>query len=231
MIARRSLLVAILIGPRRARRAAAIVLMLAMIILIWPFSLPAQHTLPTASEVEAFAELVRSERDQGTKVRVPDNIFDELAATLPDDYPPCHRGDRNILEAHEISPISKLAGILVIQGQGGCFCSPTGNCEFWIYEVRAAKHWVILHRGSIQTFVFLKSRTHGLPDLVTWSHGSATEHGARLFRFDGSRYVASGGWDEESEYLGGDGKIVTPAKPRVTSHFSSEEQLPKDVKP
>jgi hypothetical protein len=225
------LLVAIVIGPQRAKRVAAIVLTLAMIMLTWPLPLHAQHTPPTAGEVEAFAELVRSERDQGTKVRVPDKIFNELAATLPDDYPPCHPGDRNILEAHQISPVSKLAGIMVIQGQGGCFCSPTGNCEFWIYELRAAKHRVILHRGSVQMFVFLKSRTHGLPDLVTWSHGSATEHGARLFRFYGSRYVASGGWDEESEYVGDDGKIVTPAIPRITSRFSSEEQLPRDVKP
>ncbi len=79
-------------------------------------------------------------------------------------------------------------------------------------------------------FGFLKSRTHDYPDLVTWSHGSATEYGGRLFRFDGNRYGTSGGWDEEYEYLGDDGRIVKPHKPRITSHFSSEDALPKEVK-
>jgi len=80
-------------------------------------------------------------------------------------------------------------------------------------------------------FGFLKSRTRGYPDLVTWSHGSATESGGRLFRFDGNRYVASGSWDEEYEYLGDDGKIVTPDRPRIKSHFSSKDELPDEVKP
>jgi hypothetical protein len=80
-------------------------------------------------------------------------------------------------------------------------------------------------------FGFLKSRTHGYPDLVTWTHGSATEYGARLFRFDGNRYVACGGWDEEYEYLGDDGQIVKPDKPRITSHFSSKDEIPSEVKP
>jgi hypothetical protein len=90
---------------------------------------------------------------------------------------------------------------------------------------------VVLKRGSVQSFGFLKSRTHGCPDLVTWSHGSATMSGARLFRFDGYRYVASGGWDVEFEYLGDDGQIVKPDKPRITSHFTSKDQLPREVTP
>jgi hypothetical protein len=80
-------------------------------------------------------------------------------------------------------------------------------------------------------FGFLKSRTHGYPDLVTWSHGSATESGAQLFRFDGNRYIASGGWDEEYEYLGDDGKVVTTDKPSIKSHFSKRDELPNEVKP
>jgi hypothetical protein len=120
---------------------------------------------------------------------------------------------------------------LAIQGQGGCFCSPTGNCELWIYEIKGGKFRAILKRGSVQAFGFLKSRTHGYPDLITWTHGSATDHGARLFRFDGIRYAASGGWEEETEYLDSKGKLVETDKPRITSHFSRQDQIPNEVNP
>ena len=118
-----------------------------------------------------------------------------------------------------------------IKGGGGCFCSPTGNCAFWIYQLKDGKYRAVLSRGSVQSFGFLKSRSHGYPDLVTWSHGSATMSAAKLYRFDGNRYVASGGWDVEFEYLGDDGQIVKPDEPRITSHFTSKDQLPQEVKP
>jgi hypothetical protein len=78
----------------------------------------------------------------------------------------------------------------------------------------------------VQTFGFLRSRTHGYPDLVTWSHGSATDRSAQLFRFDGNQYVDSGGWEEEYEYLDEDGQTVTPDKPRITSHFWGKDAIP-----
>jgi hypothetical protein len=212
-------------------RASANALFLATTVLLWPRPLPAQRIPPTTREVEAFAERAHSEQYVGKEVRLPDRIFNQLVTGLPADYPPCHPKERNILEAHQIFLRSNLGDGLAIQGQGGCFCSPTGNCEFWMYQLKSGKYRAILKRGSVQVFGFLKSLTHGYPDLVTWSHGSATDSGARLFRFDGNRYVASGGWDEDYEYLGDDGKIVTLTKPRITSHFSSEEQLPNKVKP
>ena len=218
-------------GLRRAMHLSASALLLAATVLLWPPTLPAQHTPPTAREVEAFAERARSGRTVGKEVRLPDWLFNELVADLPADHPYCHPKDRNILGAHQIFLGSNLQGGLAIQGQGTCFCSPTGNCEFWIYQLKSGKYRAVLRRGSVQVFGFLKSRTHGYPDLVTWSHGSATDSGGRLFRFDGNRYVASGSWDEQYEYLGDDGKIVTPDKPRITPHFSSKDELPAEVKP
>jgi hypothetical protein len=185
---------------------------------------------PTTGEVEAFAKRAASEQYVGKEVRLPDRIFKKLVAGAPVGYPFCHAEDRNVLEAHQILLSSNLLGGLAIQGRGGCFCSPTGNCEFWIYQLKNGKYRAVLRKGSVQTFGFLKSRTHGYPDLVTWSHGSATQTGARLFRFDGNRYAASGGWDVEFEYLGDDGQIVKPDEPRITSHFSSKDELPKEVK-
>jgi hypothetical protein len=218
-------------GLGKAVRTSPSALLLAAAVLLWPHTLPAQHTPPTAEEVEAFAERAASQQYVGKEVRVPDRIFKKLAAGAPSDYPFCHAEDRNILQAHQIFLRSKLLGVLAIKGSGGCFCSATGNCAFWIYQLKDGKYRAVLSRGAVQTFGFLKSRTHGYPDLVTWSHGSATMSGARLFRFDGNRYVASGGWDVEFEYLGDDGQIVKPDEPRITSHFTSKDQLPKEVKP
>ena len=216
---------------RRALRVSPSALLLAATVLLWPHTLPAQHTPPTAEEVEAFAERASSEQYLGKEVRVPDRIFKQLAAEAPADYPLCHAEERNILVAHQILLTSNLIGGLAIKGSGGCFCSATGNCAFWIYQLKNGKYRAVLSTDSVQNFGFLKSRTHGYPDVVSWSHGSATMSEARLFRFDGNRYVASGGWDVEFEYLGDDGQIVKPDEPRITSHFSSKDQLPKTAKP
>jgi len=218
-------------GLRRAVRIPTDALLLATSVLLWPQALPTQHTPPTALEVEAFVDRAASEEYVGKEVRVPDQIFKELVAGVPAGCPDFHPEDRNILVAHQIFFTPDLFVGLAIKGSDGCFCSPTGNCAFWVFQLKSGKYRAVLKRGSVQSFGFLKSRTHGYPDLVTWSHGSATMSGARLFRFDGYRYVASGGWDVEFEYLGDDGQIVKPDKPRITSHFTSKDQIPREVKP
>jgi len=163
----------------------------------------------------------------GKEVHVPDLISDELMADAPSDYPPCDPKDRNDLGAHEISLGAGRANVLAIQGRGDCFCSPTGNCELWIYRVRHGAYRQLLAIGTVQIFGFVKSATNGYPDLVAWSHGSATDYEVRLFRFNGHRYEDSGGWDEEYEYLDESGEVVDVKKPRIIPHFSSEEQIPK----
>jgi hypothetical protein len=139
--------------------------------------------------------------------------------------------DRKSFEAHQFFLKPNLRGGLAILGRDECFCSVTGNCELWVYQHKNGKYQVILETNAIQMFGFLKSQTHGYPDLVTWTHESATEYEAQLFRFDGNRYAPSGGWRVDYQYLGPDGQIVTPAEPRITSHFSSEAQLPSEPKP
>lgn len=216
---------------RNAGSSFAKLLLLAATVFLCPHTLPAQHTPPTSEEVEAFAKRAASEQYKGKEVRVPDQIFTELAKGVPPDVPSCHPDDRNMLQAYHIILTPDLLGALAIKGGGACFCSPTGNCAFWIYQLKDGKYRSVLSRGSVQSFGFLKSRSHGYPDLVTWSHGSATMSAAKLFRFDGNRYVATGGWDVEFEYLGDDGRIVKPDQPRITSHFASKDQLPNEVNP
>jgi hypothetical protein len=203
------------------------ILFLASIVLIWPRLLPAQHTPPSAEEVERFAERARAQRKIGKGVRVPNQILNELMAKAPEDYEACNLKDRNNLEAHQVLLRSNLVGGLAIQGRGFCFCSPTGNCAFWVYQLKKGKYRLVLETDMVQRFGFLKSRKHGYPDLVTWCHGSATDSAADLFRFDGNQYVVSGGWEEEYEFLGDNGQIVKPDRPRITSHFSSKDTIPE----
>lgn len=211
-------------------RAFVIALVIAAI-LFCPYALPAQQIPPTSREVNAFVERAHSERYVGMEVRVPERIFNDLAAGADSDMPYCNPGDRKDLEGHQTIVGSNGGDILAIQGRTGCFCSPTGNCDFRIYAHKGGKYWVILETGSVQMFGFLKSRTHDYPDLVTWSHGTATETGGQLFRFNGKRYESSGEWIEDYEYLGDDGQMVKPAKPRITSYFTSENELPREAKP
>ena len=47
----------------------------------------------------------------------------------------------------------------------------------------------MLSSGLIQNFGFLKTPTHGLPDLVIWSHDSAQRTPGFLWKFDGENYA------------------------------------------
>jgi len=208
-------------------RVSAITLILVGVVLLRPHTLSAQHTPPTLEQVEAFAERARSQREVGKEASIPKKILKELVAANPSDDPGCDAGDGKNWEAHQFLLEANAPGGLAIQGRGQCFCSPTGNCDFWIYQLRNGRYRVILEIGTVQTFGFLKSRTHGYPDLVVWSHGSATDYGVRLFRFRGGRYAASGSWEEEYQYLDEHDQIVKPDKPRITPQFESGDELPQ----
>jgi hypothetical protein len=194
---------------------------------MWPHLLLAQHTPPSSQEVERFAERARAERNTGKSVHAPDQILHELTGKLADDYVGCDREDRNKLEAHQIILKPNSAALLAIRGQSLCFCGATGNCAFWVYQRRNGKYRLVLETNMVQIFGFLKSHTHGYPDLVTWSHDSASESSAELFRFDGTQYIDVGGWEEEYEYLDKNDGMVKPDKPRITSHFSSKDAIPQ----
>jgi hypothetical protein len=202
-------------------------LLLAVTVLLVPQASTPQHTPPTQDEVEGFAERVTRESFRGKQVQVPTDILRELSATAPDDYAPCDQREKNRLEAHEISAEAGAPPLLALQGRGLCYCSPTGNCSFWLYEHKHKTHQLILEIDMVQSFGFLKSKTHGYPNLVTWSHGSATDSSANLFRFDGTKYVASGGWEIEFQYLDENGNLVQPDRARITSHFWGKDTVPR----
>jgi hypothetical protein len=75
---------------------------------------------------------------------------------------------------------------LVAQG----FCSPTGNCAFWVFEGKNGSYSTLLEAPkSVQTFEFSAHETHGYRDLMTSMHGSAWYSELHFYRFDGRMYV------------------------------------------
>jgi len=84
----------------------------------------------------------------------------------------------------------------------GFFCSPTGNCEVWIFRQAGDKYSVILNRGTVQNFTIQPTITKGFHDIVLGQQGSATEEGLTLFRFDGSAYRLAACYEAGWEVLG-----------------------------
>ena len=75
---------------------------------------------------------------------------------------------------------------LVAQG----FCSPTGNCAFWVFEEKNGSYRTLLEaHKSVQTFEFSTHETQGYRDLMTSMHGSAWYSELNFYRFDGRMYV------------------------------------------
>lgn len=110
----------------------------------------------------------------------------------------------------------KGVGEFVAQSVGDRSCSPTGNCEFWVFRQNGDKYSVILHRIATQTFTIQPTLTNGFHDLVLGQHGSATEQGLTLYRFDGSKYQRITCYDADWSFLGKDGEYHTRKEPHLT---------------
>jgi hypothetical protein len=85
---------------------------------------------------------------------------------------------RTRIKAFDLS--GKGVGEFVAQGVGvgpepPRLCSPTGNCEFWVFRQNGDKYSVILHRIATQSFTIQPTLTNGFHDLVLNQHGSAFE--------------------------------------------------------
>lgn len=83
------------------------------------------------------------------------------------------------------------AGILEVLAQSTVGCGATGNCEFWIFQ-KSRDGYRLLLAGEAQTFTIQKSRTNGFSDIVLGMHGSATETGLTVYRYEGGVYQEVG---------------------------------------
>jgi len=99
--------------------------------------------------------------------------------------------------------------------RSGFLCSPTGNCEAWIFRRQGDRYSAILKRGAVQTFTIQPTFTNGFHDIVLGQHASATEQGLTLFRFDGQAYRLAGCYVADWETLDQDGKMHELEQPRI----------------
>jgi hypothetical protein len=136
---------------------------------------------------------------------------------------------RTRIKAFDLS--GKGVGEFVAQGVGvgpepPRLCSPTGNCEFWVFRQNGDKYSVILHRIATQSFTIQPTLTNGFHDLVLNQHGSAFEQGLTLYRFDGSRYRFVACYDANWEILGKDGEVHDQKEPRITPYSKESSPTP-----
>jgi len=105
------------------------------------------------------------------------------------------------------------------RGTGEYLCSPTGNCEAWIFRLHDSMCLLILHRPATQAFTIQPTKTNGFHDLVLGQHGSATDQDLTLYRFDGSKYKRVACYDARWDFLGKDDELHTRKEPLLTSEI------------
>ena len=184
-----------------------------IVVLLLPATVTSQDLPPGCTPMWKEA---RSLAAKGTQISVPQSILNELAAN-PDDCSDPAPGQTTKMDAYRVHNGAKA--LIAVRGNSSCFCSATGNCEFWVYRSHGAKHEIVLHDEMVNYFTFLKHQTSGYRDLVLWSHGSAFQSSARLLRFNGKEYEQACEWEEE--YSGHElpaGGWVWDPTPRITSN-------------
>jgi hypothetical protein len=75
---------------------------------------------------------------------------------------------------------------LAVQATGGNLCGASGNCSFWIIDLRQRR--IVLRADAVQQFALAQTSKHGLPDVFTGTHESATEHELIRWQFIGGSY-------------------------------------------
>jgi hypothetical protein len=105
---------------------------------------------------------------------------------------------------------------VIAQGTGEESCSPTGNCDFWVFMRSGSGYKLILDKGAVQTFAISSRRTNGFNDLVLGQHGSAYERDLFVYHFADGRYRLGPCYSASWERLVGDewqelkNPIITP---------------------
>jgi hypothetical protein len=151
---------------------------------------------------------------KGTRIVVPRSILAKVQANSDDCLDPAPA------ETVKVDAYQKRIGNLVlvaIWGRSSCFCSPTGNCAFWLYRSQSGKNSLLLQTEMVREFGFLPSITKGLPDVVLWSHDSAQRFPGALWKFNGTEYVSECNWEIVSVFR----DVPNSMAERVESHVEN----------
>lgn len=129
--------------------------------------------------------------------KLPPEIVERVRAELNDDadLQDCLQEESEepvkVEELLSAEPIELGVGhhALVVRGSGDCLCSPTGNCEVWVFETPAGGAPTLLLRASaVQEVTLKESASNGYRDLVTSMHASGGDADLSLYQFDGKEY-------------------------------------------
>ncbi len=75
---------------------------------------------------------------------------------------------------------------LVIQPSGRELCGATGNCSFWVVDLRHRR--VVLNAVGVQSFAISPAAAAAMPEIITSSRASAYEQERIRWQFQSSSY-------------------------------------------
>jgi len=108
---------------------------------------------------------------------------------------------------------------VIAQASDDEYCSPTGNCTFWVFLRSGDAYKLILERIATQSFSISPTRTGGFNDLVLAQHGSAFQSNLFVYRFASGRYRKTSCYEASWGKLLGDERrelkdpVITPCRP------------------
>ena len=187
-----------------------------------------QVDAPTADDatVLRMSHQARKPAAKGTRIRIPAVVLANVKAN-PDDCAESRADEPYKLDAFRVSLNSKGESAIVVWGRSSCYCSPTGNCDFWVFHKVKGKYEMLLQTEMVRNYGFLTTKTNGYRDFAAWSHDSAQRSPARLYRFDGEAYQVHCGWEEAYEYEGPNETWVSVTEPRIEQNSCGEKKTEK----
>jgi hypothetical protein len=184
---------------------------LALTVVAVPFCAKAQ-TIPAKNQPPRQESLATAAK--GTRIAAPKPILRDMKADPENCLDPSpselEKMDGNLIRG-------KKHRLVAVWGRSSCFCSPTGNCAFGLFQPREGKYEKILETDRVNRFGFVHSTTNGLPDLVLWSHGSAFDSGGALWKFATVSYQQVCTWLRTSPRETKDGNWID-VEPYITEN-------------
>jgi hypothetical protein len=195
---------------------------LSFILLLAAF--PAQTPAPPAPKSAAAWSLAHLHEASTPLERFPPAERSVAVSLLKPDLGPLFQGEsteemNQALRSFRAERLTLAGGAaLAVQPQSGNeLCASTGNCSFWVVDLRHRR--VLLNAVGIQSFAVSSARSGAMPEIITSSHASTYEQERIRWQFQGATYrrVGCATVDTASD----DGQLY-PA-PKITEHPCSIE--------
>lgn len=108
-------------------------------------------------------------------------------------------------------------GVPEVVAQAMADCSPTGNCDFWVFR-KTRQGYKPLLEDLGQTFTIQKTGANHFAEIVIAMHGSATDSELKDYRYENGRYRWVGSYDASWEVQEADGSVHELKEPHVTRY-------------